>query len=201
MATQRLNLAGPAGALEAELTGPDTGPIAVLCHPHPLYGGSMHDAVLSTLARLLAEQGIAALRFNFRGVGSSEGAHDDGIGELDDLHAVLAWLEAHHPGRAVLLAGYSFGAGIVSRLLADPKSHRIERALLVAPPVGRLQVAAPDGTVPVDVFAGDADAFVDMDALSDWRHARIHVLPGADHFFNGAWQELEHEVRQALSAR
>lgn len=200
MLSERLSLTGPAGAIEAELTGGESGPVAVLCHPHPLYGGSMHDAVLDTVARVLSRNGITALRFNFRGVGASAGRHDGGSGEVDDLRAVLGWLAATHPDRPRLLGGYSFGAAVTCALLADPETAGIERALLVAPPVGRLPVTEPDGRVPVDVFAGDADPFVDIGVLSGWRHARIHPIAGADHFFNGAWSDLEQAIGAALEA-
>ncbi len=198
MLHERLTLAGPAGFIEAELTGPEAGPVAVLCHPHPLYGGSMHDAVLETVAGVLAERGIAALRFNFRGVGGSEGSHDGGRGEVEDLRAVLTWLEESHPERPRLLGGYSFGAGVVCRLLSLPETSGIERVLLIAPPVGRLPVTEPDGRFEVDVIAGDADDFVDAEVLSGWTHARIHLIRGADHFFSGAWSDLEAELRAAL---
>lgn len=200
MLSQRLSLAGPAGAIEAELTGADTGPVAVLCHPHPLYGGSMDDTVLDTVARVLIGRGIAVLRFNFRGVGASAGRHDGGGGEVDDLRAVLGWLAATHPDRPRLLGGYSFGAAVACALLGDPDTAGIERALLVAPPVGRLPVAEPDGRVPVDVFAGEADPFVDRPVLAGWRHARIQLIAGADHFFNGAWSALEQAIRDALES-
>jgi len=200
MHNEHFTLAGPAGFLEAALTGPDSGPVAVLCHPHPLYGGSMDDDVLGVMARVLAERGIASLTFNFRGVGGSDGDHDGGAGEVDDLRAVLAWLESSYPDRPRLLGGYSFGAGVVSRLLADPAIPAVERAMLVALPVGRLAVTEPDGRIPVDVFAGDRDEFVDTEKLSAWQHVRVHLIHGADHFFSGAWAALEAEIRGALRA-
>ena len=201
MLHERLILAGPSGAIEAELTGVEPGPVAVLCHPHPLYGGSMHDAVLDSMARVLAAHGIGALRFNFRGVGASDGSHDGGEGEVDDLRAVLSWLTAQHPDRPRLLGGYSFGAAVVCRLLADPETAGIDRALLVAPPVGRLAVAEPDGRVAVDVFAGDADAFVDTSVLSGWSRVRSHLIRGADHFFSGAGSDLEAALAGVLDTR
>ena len=200
MHNEHFTLAGPAGDIEAVLTGPETGPVAVLCHPHPLYGGSMHDAVLDAIAGVLAERGIASLKFNFRGVGASGGDHDGGTGEVEDLRAVLAWLASSYPDRPRLLGGYSFGAGVVCRLLADPAMPAVERAVLVAPPVGRLAVTEPDGRITVDVFAGDADAFVDTDRLSTWQHARVHLIAGADHVFSSTWADLEAEIRGALDA-
>lgn len=195
-----LTIAGPAGSLEARLTGPEAATrVAVLCHPHPLYGGSMDDMVLGVLAGALAKAGIASLRFNFRGVGGSAGDHDGNGGEVDDLRAAIDAAGNELPGASLTLGGYSFGASTVCRLLAEADPPAIDQVLLVAPPVGNLPVPEPDGTVRVDVFAGDADAFVDQDALAAWEQATVHLLPGADHFFAGHWQALEAEIDTALS--
>lgn len=198
MNDEKLDIAGPAGAIQGALTGGDAGAIAVLCHPHPLYGGSMDDDVLSVAAETLAQVGIGALRFNFRGVGASEGSHDSGVGEVDDLRAVLGWLRDNRPEAEVLLVGYSFGAGVVSRLLAEDGTQGIRQVLLIAPPAGRLPIDEPDGSVPVDVFVGDHDAFADVDVLKAWQHGSIHVLPGADHFFGGHWLALKDAIARAL---
>ena len=106
---------GPAGALETLLDG-DGSDLAVLCHPHPQYGGTMHDAVLDCAARALGAAGIARLRFNFRGVGRSEGRFDEGVGEVDDVLAILTHGRKMHPEARVLLVGYSFGAAMALAL-------------------------------------------------------------------------------------
>ena len=109
-----MEVAGPAGTLEVKLLPPakPDGTIAVLCHPHPQYGGSMEDVVLACLADTLVARGVGCLRFNFRGVGGSTGSHSDGAGELDDLFAVIYWLKTANPTRSYWLGGYSFGANI-----------------------------------------------------------------------------------------
>ncbi|MEM8768563.1 MAG: alpha/beta family hydrolase [Pseudomonadota bacterium] len=194
---EALQIAGPAGTLEARLTGPGTDRIAVLCHPHPQYGGSMHDGVLAILAECLADAGVASLRFNFRGVGASAGTHDGKGGERGDLKAVIGWVRSTYPEVPLLLGGYSFGASIVSTL-ADPGA--VEQILLIAPPVGNLATKAPDGSIPVHVFVGDQDAFVDLTALeAAWTEAAIHVLPGADHFFGSAVGDLQAAISAALT--
>ncbi len=197
---EHLTIPGPAGALEARQTGLGeggaAGRIAVLCHPHPLYGGSMNDGVLGVLADALHRHGIATLRFNFRGVGGSEGRHDGAGGEVADLRAVVVWVQTVHPGSGLLLGGYSFGASTVCQLLAAPGAPDAERVLLIAPPVGNLPAPEPESAA--DVFVGDADAFVDASALQQWQSARVHVLPGADHFFGGQWQTLEARISTAL---
>ena len=114
-ADESLAIAGPAGRIEAalDLPEPDAVPqpvLAIVCHPLPTEGGSMHNKVVTMTARALRESGIATLRFNFRGVGQSEGSFDDGQGELDDLRAVAAWARAEHQDKALWLAGFSFGA-------------------------------------------------------------------------------------------
>lgn len=196
---ESLKIEGPSGVLEARLTASDNQRLAVLCHPHPLYGGSMNDGVLGTLSAALAATGTGTLRFNFRGVGMSAGQHDGNGGEVEDLKAVLAWSRARHPDCRILLGGYSFGASTICQLLAEGNSAELERVLLVAPPVGGLPTPAPDGQVPTDVFAGDADPFVDQDALSSWDSVSLHTLTGADHFFSGQWDELEAKIRAALA--
>lgn len=197
--SKRLSIDGPAGTLEAKLTEPANEHIAVLCHPHPLYGGSMDDGVLGVLADALAAAEISSLRFNFRGVGASAGQHDGNGGEVEDLLAVINWIHAQHPGANLLLAGYSFGASTVCRFLEEQGTTGVERVLLVAPPVGNLPVPSPDGSVPVNVFVGDADPFVDQAALSAWgQQVTLHTLSGADHFFAAHWNELRTEIDAAL---
>lgn len=202
---ETLSIDGPAGRLEARLSGLLPGgeaprELAILCHPHPLYGGSMDDMVLGVLASALETAGIASLRFNFRGVGASDGSHDGKGGEVEDLAAVLAWAGERYPQAELSLGGYSFGASTVCQLLARGDAPALARVLLVAPPVGNLPMPEPDAGVRTDVFAGDADTFVDQRALAGWQHARVHLLAGADHFFGGRWQELEAEISTAIAS-
>src|ERR1700733_1237011 len=115
---EHVSIAGPAGALEAIAEDPGgQGPsYGVICHPHPLYGGTMDNKVVTTVARALHELGIPTLRFNFRGVGASAGAYDEGRGETADAEAAASWPEQHWPGRRMVIAGFSFGAYIALRL-------------------------------------------------------------------------------------
>jgi alpha/beta superfamily hydrolase len=200
-----LIISGPVGNLEARLTPVEIGDatparLAILCHPHPLYGGSMDDMVLGVLAESLEPEGVASLRFNFRGVGGSDGAHDGKGGEVADLEAVLDWAAETYPDATLTLGGYSFGTSTVCRLLEQRDPPQVERVLLVAPPVGNLPVPEPGDRIPTDVFAGDADAFIDQSALAAWSHARVHVIAGADHFFGGRWEALAEKIRASLSA-
>lgn len=119
-------LDGPAGKLEAQLEEPEDAPptaVALVCHPHPLYGGTMHNKVVYRMARGLRRRGSVVLRFNFRGVGRSQGKHADGSGEIQDARAALDWLRARYPGLPYTLAGFSFGSQVILRLgcsLQDP---------------------------------------------------------------------------------
>ena len=192
-----IEIPGPAGVLEARVEAGEGHRWAILCHPHPLYGGSMHDAVLDTAAGVLADQGFGTALFNFRGVGASDGDHDEGRGETDDLVAVRDWLAAEHAPGELWLGGYSFGSNVVWR--ARRRIPEARRLLLIAPPVGAMDFAPPDDTetASVTVVAGDRDAFVDLDALRQWPADRcdVRVVEGADHFFAGRWEALASALR------
>ncbi len=186
---------GPAGALEVRAEVP-TGTlrgVGVVCHPHPLHEGSMHNKVVHTLARALQQVGCAAVRFNFRGVGDSEGAFADGLGELEDARAVCRWLRSQWPGLGLGLAGFSFGAAIALGAAAREQPFGL---VTVAPPVGRLLtqgMSAP--TCPWLIVQGDEDELVDCAQVLGWVNElqpgpELAVLSGADHFFHGRLVEL-----------
>lgn len=198
-----MNIPSPTGSLEAflvrglERPTEAVGTCAVLCHPHPLYGGNMHDGVLDCVATTLLRAGVTCLRFNFRGVGASAGDHDGGAGEVEDVLAAIAWMRANEPADRLWLGGYSFGAFVAWESLAHGANP--ERLLLVAPPLGRMPFTERPPDCRVDVFAGDQDAFVDHTALTTWQGVHAHVIAGADHFFMGAWDELSQEVARAIA--
>jgi hypothetical protein len=198
---ERHAIAGPAGAIEALLEAPAAGEppgFGVVCHPHPLFGGAMTNKVVHTVARCWNELGVPTLRFNFRGVGASDGQYDEGRGETDDAVAVIEFGRRRWPGAAVWLAGFSFGAYVALRAAA-----RVRPALLVtvAPPIGRWDFAgfaAP--ACPWLIVQGDRDELVDAAAVQAWaaeqRPApRVAVLAGAEHFFHGRLHELREAVR------
>ena len=188
-------LDGPAGQIEAvlcesalDLVGDNCPYVAVLCHPHPLYGGTMSNKVVSTLARVYRDLGITTLRFNFRGVGGSVGTHDDARGELDDVCAVSEWLMNRYPDSKLLLAGFSFGAAVVASAAERlPVSHLV----LVAPPVGRYGFAVGARfPCPITAVIGGQDDVVDRADIEAWTaslasHVDEILLPDATHFFHG----------------
>jgi Predicted hydrolase of the alpha/beta superfamily len=195
-----VRLDGPAGVLEALLEEPADavpGRFAVVCHPHPLHGGTMNNKVVHTLARTFNELGIRSLRFNFRGVGASEGSYAEGIGETEDALAVIEWGRVRWPGAEPLLAGFSFG-GIVALRAAG--RVRPQRLVTVAPAVTRLDVRdvrVPD--CPWLIVQGDADEIIDARAVLDWAarltpSPTVKVLPGVTHFFHGHLPELREAV-------
>lgn len=189
-------IAGAAGDIELIVDLPAAAPraVAVCCHPHPLFGGTLTNKVIHTVARSFTAQGAAAVRFNFRGVGASQGAHDDGIGETDDLVTVAEWARSRWPGLPLWLGGFSFGSYVALRGAA-----RLAPALLVtvAPPVGRWDfssIAAP--TCPWLVVQGSEDELVPAAGVVAWAQAlqpavRIAMLDGATHFFHGRLHELQ----------
>ena len=197
---QPLLIAGPAGGLETLLEVPEEAAApeyAVICHPHPLHGGTLHNKVVHTLARSFQALGLPTLRFNYRGVGTSAGAYDHGRGETDDALAVIEWGAHRWPGAAVSLAGFSFGALVAMR--AAPRVGAT-RLVCVAPPVARPEAAAlgPPGC-PWLIIQGDADELVDYRQVSAFAARSspaptLQVLAGVDHFFHGRLRELQTTV-------
>jgi uncharacterized protein len=193
----------PTGQLEAQLEQPTSSTRAiVICHPHPQYGGSMHDAVVDTVDTVARRHAFATLRFNFRGVGASSGRYDNGIGEVDDLLAALAWLRERTDPLPVWLAGYSFGSNIVWRSIE--RAGELGGALLIAPPVAAMDFAArPAVPARVTLIAGDRDDYVDSDDLARWARAaapaaHVETVAGADHFFSGAHAQLASVLERAF---
>jgi alpha/beta superfamily hydrolase len=183
--TERLTVAGPAGEIECAIDAPAGTPrgVAVLCHPHPQHGGTMDNKVVQTLARALVQVGYRAVRFNFRGIGKSQGGWDEGRGEVDDAVAVVAALRA--APLPLVLGGFSFGGYVASQAAAriDPKA---ERLVLIGPATGNFEVAA----VPQDtlVIHGEADEVVPLAGTLDWARPQglpVVVVPGVGHFFHG----------------
>ncbi len=191
---------GPAGNIEAQWDQtPDAINTAVLCHPHPLFGGSMHDGVLQLASLVFNQCGINCLRFNFRGVGGSEGAHDKGVGEIEDLNTVVSWLANERPKQKPWLVGYSFGANVVWQGLKRYRAAQLGGVLLIAPPVGRMSFSEFESLpCPVFAVAGDRDDYVDTDAFLAWAQVNTSIISGADHFFSGRSEALTLALRSVL---
>ena len=197
--TQRLSVAGPAGALECLVDAPAQAPrgVAVVCHPHPQHGGTMDNKVVQTLARALLQLGYRTVRFNFRGVGASQGAWDEGRGEVDDALAVIA--AQREPGLPWVLAGFSFGGFVAASAAARlPLADRPERLVLVGPSTQKHQLpAVPDDTL---VIHGEQDDVVPLAATLDWARPQslpVVVVPGGGHFFHGQLGLLKNIVLRA----
>ena len=189
--TRREFIAGPAGRIECAVDGPE-GPakgVALIAHPHPLFGGTLDNKVVQTLARAFVELGYEAWRPNFRGVGETEGTHDEGRGELEDLAAIVAHLKPEH----LALAGFSFGAGLQVLLAERVKP---EKLVLVGVAVTRFALPpVPAGTL---VIHGEQDETVPLAAVLDWARPQdlpVVLVPGADHFFHRKLHILRGLVR------
>lgn len=185
MVPHKFFLDGPAGQLEAAASGPGGAPrgLALIAHPHPLHGGTMDNKVVQTLAKAFAELGYLAARMNFRGVGQSEGVYDEGRGETEDMLALAAHLKRETGDLPILLAGFSFGSYVQTRVAAR---LAVEKLVLVAPAVTHFAA----GAVPADtlVIHGEADEVVPLAAVLDWARPQnlpLTVLPGVGHFFHG----------------
>jgi alpha/beta superfamily hydrolase len=201
--TRRLQLQGAAGAIEMLRDDPD-GPAAgtaFIAHPHPLFGGTMDNKVVQTLARAFVQAGWTAVRFNFRGVGASAGAHDEGNGEADDMRGLVAQIAPEGP---IALAGFSFGAFVASRVLESLWATReIRKVVLVGTAASRFPVSTipPDAHDRTLVLHGEQDDTVLLAAVMDWARPQalpVMVIPGAGHFFHGQLPLLKSVVARHL---
>ena len=199
-----LTIPGPVGDLQAIVTCSETSAndrqnVSIVCHPHSLMGGTMNNKVVHTVARARRDLGHVVVRFNFRGVEKSEGAYADGIGEQDDLLAVLAWVTRQMLEAKLHLAGFSFGAFVSAATCqrAIEQDFPIEDLLLVAPAVVNYPFdKLTQFSCPLTLIYGDADEVVDSDEIKSWYQQvsstkQVHCLAGAGHFFHGRLVEVK----------
>ena len=201
----RFALSGPAGKLEtnSDVAEPGTAQrgTAVICHPHPLQGGTMHNKVVTMVERALRESGLDTVRFNFRGTGESAGSYDEGNGEGDDLAAVVEWVRRVRPDDALWLAGFSFGSYVSIRNAA---SLHADALISIAPPAGRWpfeDIQLP--TCPWLVVQGEEDEVVDPQAVFDWIDGMAHKpelvrMPETSHFFHRRLMDLRGAIKHAV---
>ncbi len=213
---ERVRIAGPAGEIEALVERPADDGIeqqavagavgsrfGVVCHPHPLYGGTLDNKVVYTLARAFVDMGVPAIRFNFRGVGASAGSYDEGRGETADALAVIAYGRERWPGAALWLAGFSFGGAVAVRAAARA---RPETLVLAAPGITRVAMEAiPSPSCPWLIVQGDADDVIEPAAVLEWGKRQsvapaVRLLPGAGHFFHGRLHEVRAVVLEFLGS-
>jgi alpha/beta superfamily hydrolase len=200
--TQLIN--GPAGKLEvavSEATGVERNALGVVCHPHPLYGGTMHNKIVTTLAKTFQGMGVTTVRFNFRGVMDSQGFFDHGKGELEDLLAVINWIQEGRGKRELWLAGFSFGSFVAATAATQ---LNVSKLVTVAPPVQHFPMKdLPPITCPWVLVQGELDDVVPPKEVLEWAEARrpkpvIIRFPEAGHYFHGQLGELRSEIEAAL---
>jgi alpha/beta superfamily hydrolase len=201
-----LLIPGPSGSLESQISIPAqvrNDYLAIICHPHSLYGGTMQNKVVTTLARVFRDQSIPTVRFNFRGVGQSSGEFDQGLGETEDLRAVIQWVNTQNPNLKLCLAGFSFGSFVAYRA-----SHDRNCALLitVAPPIHHFNYdLAYLPKAPWIIVQGEKDEIVPAEQVFTWADSlpvRPFVLrfPDVDHFFNGKLLLLRDQLQPLIAS-
>jgi alpha/beta superfamily hydrolase len=199
--SQKFTLTGHAGKMECLLDEPEGAPrgIALVAHPHPLYGGTMENKVVQTLARAFVGMGYIVARFNFRGVGESEGTHDEGRGEVDDMAVMFDHMVAEYPGLPVALTGFSFGTFVQAQLQQrlESEGRPAERLVLVGTAAGKW----PMPPVPADTILihGELDDTITLQQVFDWARPLdipVTVIPGADHFFHRKLVHIKNLVAQ-----
>jgi len=199
--SHKFQLDGPAGKMQCLLDLPEGEPrgVALVAHPHPLYGGTMENKVAQTLARTFVTLGYAAARFNFRGVGESEGVHDEGRGEVDDMAVMYAHMREKYPGLPIALTGFSFGtfvqAQFALRLAAEGRPA--ERLVLVGTAAGKWPMPqVPEDTI---LIHGELDDTITLQEVYDWARPLdlpVTVITGADHFFHRKLGHIKNLVIQ-----
>ncbi len=201
---------GPVGDLEAQLDFPSgeadreaPAAFAVVCHPHPLFGGTLTNKVVHTLARTFNDAGMPSLRFNFRGVGGSAGTHAAGPGEVQDALAAVRYCRGRWPQARLWLAGFSFGAAVAVRASSEAQPAGL---VAVAPAVDRMDLGAATPACPWLVLLGDADDVVSPQRMLEWApgvrpQPTIQVLAGAGHYFHGRLPQLRDAVTAFINQR
>jgi uncharacterized protein len=201
----KILLQGPAGKLEAlssEFAEADQPLVGVVCHPHPLYQGTMNNKVVTTIIKAWTEMGLHTIRFNFRGVESSEGEYAEGIGEQDDLKAVLDWALKQNSKAKFWLGGFSFGSFVSAEVALDIR-YPIKALLSVAPPVNHFEFSKEKlPSCPWVVIQGDEDEVVPYQSVVTWfntlknhqKNLQLITLKGSSHFFHGRLIELKNEI-------
>lgn len=197
---KKLQIPGPTGSIEALYTKPEQANkpyIAIICHPHPLYGGTMRNKVVTTLAKTLDAFGAITLRFNYRGVGTSDGQYDDAVGEYHDLIAMQDWLREQHPDSQLILAGFSFGSFLVAKAAAVCQPAML---ITVAPAIERQAYGVlPQYSGPWCLIQGEADELTAASRVYAWAAAHPAPpftidIPEASHFFHGKLGEIEQRL-------
>ncbi len=207
-----LEIPGPCGRLEAQALAPiSSGPLtdkeilAVVCHPHPLQGGTMNNKVVTTLARTYRDLGVPVVSFNFRGAGSSLGVFDNAVGEVDDLMAVIQWGEQQLPGRKIVLAGFSFGSSVAAQ--GSYRVQNLAHLTLVAPPVARYPFDKKKRfSAPVCLILGGQDELVNVEEVTRWGDQLASPVDmvhddGACHYFHGKLVPLKKRLMEVLIKR
>ena len=202
---QKITIQGPAGVLDGRWTATEQTRVGLLmCHPHPLFQGTMDNKVVTTVTRTAVAMGLPSLRFNFRGVGASEGQHDHGIGEQDDVLAALAYARDTLGWQRVILAGFSFGAGMACLSACRTPEH-LAALVLLAPAVHHFD--APN-LLPFEfdtfVYMGDADEVVPFDEVKHWAETVVptphfQIFRDGGHFFHGRLTDLKASLQDDLS--
>ncbi len=196
---RHVDIYGKAGRLEAIYRDlQDPAAIAVICHPHPLGGGTLHNKVVFRAARGLEAANVATLRFNFRGVGASGGKHDEGYGELDDVNAAIEWAKKTMPGRKLIVGGFSFGAWVASRAACERPD--VDAVFLIGTPVNKYDFSyLRNCEKPMLFVHGTQDEHGDVAKLEKLipsvRNAETVIITGADHFFTKQLEGLEETMR------
>lgn len=199
-------ITGPAGKLEAVVEQPATPVaqrVAIICHPHPLHGGTMNNKVVTTLVRACQQLGAIAVRFNFRGVGASEGTYDHAIGEQQDLIAVIEWVEKAYPDCTLWLGGFSFGSYVAMKVASKRQAKLL---MTIAPPVHHFDFdSIPSISCPWLVAQGDTDEVVPPKEVFAWLNTRtepFHLIrmPDVGHFFHGKLIELREAITTEVTS-